>query len=174
MALFTNPTSFQNANALYSPSASHINPFAANFTHQEPTSLSQDGHFQTTASGPSLPRLALLVFEAVLEVVCVSFPGYLAARQGMFDTEAQKFVANLNVTLFTPCLSELHESLFRHQYVTSKAMSLISLYHFSNSFYETSFTADGEEVDGPGNYSCYLPRPDRRILHMLDCNITMF
>jgi hypothetical protein len=41
----------------------------------------------------------------VLEVVCVSLPGYIAAQQGMFDADAQKFVANLNVTLFTPCLS---------------------------------------------------------------------
>lgn len=54
---------------------------------------------------PSFLHLVLLVFEAVLEVVCVSLPGYIAAQQGMFDAEAQKFVANLNVTLFTPCLS---------------------------------------------------------------------
>lgn len=54
---------------------------------------------------PSFLHLVLLVFEAVLEVVCVSLPGYIAAQQGMFDSEAQKFVANLNVTLFTPCLS---------------------------------------------------------------------
>jgi hypothetical protein len=57
-------------------------------------------------SHPSLPHLALLVFEAILEVVCVSLPGYIVARLGMFDAEAQKFVANLNVMLFTPCLSK--------------------------------------------------------------------
>ena len=57
------------------------------------------------ASHPSFFHLVLLVFEAVLEVICVSLPGYIAARQGMFDADAQKFVANLNVTLFTPCLS---------------------------------------------------------------------
>ncbi|KAJ5682804.1 hypothetical protein N7462_005969 [Penicillium macrosclerotiorum] len=56
------------------------------------------------SSHPSFFHLVLLVFEAVLEVVCVSLPGYIAARQGMFDAEAQKLVANLNVTLFTPCL----------------------------------------------------------------------
>lgn len=50
-------------------------------------------------------HLVLLVFEAVLEVVCVSLPGYIAAKVGMFDADAQKFVANLNVALFTPCLS---------------------------------------------------------------------
>lgn len=58
-------------------------------------------------SHPDLGRLILLVFEAVMEVVCVSVPGYIIARQGMFNAEQQKFVANLNVMLFTPCLSEL-------------------------------------------------------------------
>ena len=57
------------------------------------------------SSHPTFVHLVLLVFEAVLEVVCVSLPGYIAARQGMFDADAQKFVANLNVALFTPCLS---------------------------------------------------------------------
>lgn len=41
-----------------------------------------------------------------MEVVCVSLPGYIIARQGMFDADMQKFVANLNVSLFTPCLSK--------------------------------------------------------------------
>ena len=59
------------------------------------------------SSHPSLPRLILLVFEAVLEVICVSLPGFLAARQGLFNSEMQKFTANLNVALFTPCLSKL-------------------------------------------------------------------
>ena len=54
---------------------------------------------------PSFANLILLVFEAVLKVVCVSLPGYIVAQQGLFDAEAQKFVANLNVMLFTPCLS---------------------------------------------------------------------
>ncbi|KAG6005285.1 hypothetical protein E4U21_000260 [Claviceps maximensis] len=52
----------------------------------------------------SLPHLCLLVFEAVLEVVCVSLPGYIIARLGHFDADKQKFLANLNVMLFTPCL----------------------------------------------------------------------
>ncbi|KAA6411854.1 MAG: auxin efflux carrier superfamily [Lasallia pustulata] len=56
------------------------------------------------SSHPSFGHLILLVFEAVLEVVCVSLPGYIVARQGLFSTEMQKFVANLNVMLFTPCL----------------------------------------------------------------------
>ena len=44
-----------------------------------------------------------------MEVVCVSLPGYIVARQGMFDADKQKFVANLNVALFTPCLSRFHK-----------------------------------------------------------------
>ncbi|KAF2673563.1 auxin efflux carrier [Microthyrium microscopicum] len=53
---------------------------------------------------PNFWHLNVLVFGAVLEVVCVSLPGYIIARQGMFDAESQKFLANLNVMLFTPCL----------------------------------------------------------------------
>ncbi len=56
-------------------------------------------------SHPSFDHLILLVFEAVLEVVCVSLPGYIIARLGHFDADKQKFLANLNVMLFTPCLS---------------------------------------------------------------------
>lgn len=59
---------------------------------------------------PSLDHLVLLVFEAVMEVVCVSLPGYIIARLGHFDVEKQKFLANLNVMLFTPCLSTLFHS----------------------------------------------------------------
>lgn len=39
-----------------------------------------------------------------MEVVCVSLPGYILARQGIFSAEHQRFLANLNVMLFTPCL----------------------------------------------------------------------
>lgn len=65
------------------------------------------------SSHPAIGHLILLVFEAVLEVVCVSLPGYIVARLGMFDADMQKFVANLNVTLFTPCLS--NSPLLRRQ-----------------------------------------------------------
>ncbi|KAI3327347.1 auxin efflux carrier [Xylariaceae sp. AK1471] len=53
---------------------------------------------------PNLAGLAFLVFEAVLEVICVSLPGYILARKGLFQPEHQKFVANMNMWLFTPCL----------------------------------------------------------------------
>ena len=56
-------------------------------------------------SHPSFGHLVMLVFEAVMEVVCVSLPGYIIARLGHFDADKQKFLANLNVMLFTPCLS---------------------------------------------------------------------
>ncbi|KAK3996509.1 auxin efflux carrier [Cladorrhinum sp. PSN332] len=55
-------------------------------------------------SHPPLDHLVLLVFGAVLEVICVSLPGYVIARLGHFDADKQKFLANLNVMLFTPCL----------------------------------------------------------------------
>ena len=57
------------------------------------------------SSHPDFGHLTLLVLEAVLEVVFVSLPGYIVARAGMFDAGSQKFVANLNVMVFLPCLS---------------------------------------------------------------------
>ncbi|KAK7744006.1 hypothetical protein SLS62_010367 [Diatrype stigma] len=59
---------------------------------------------ETHDSHPSFGHLVTLVFEAVMEVVCVSLPGYIIARAGYFDADKQKFLANLNVQLFTPCL----------------------------------------------------------------------
>ena len=102
MAIFTSPTSFQNAlvpRQLVTQTQTQMgfNP-AVNPADLTTASNSHSGH-------PSFLYLVLLVFEAVLEVICVCLPGYLAAQRGMFDAEAQKLVANLNVTLFTPCLS---------------------------------------------------------------------
>ena len=96
MSFFTSPTSFRlaNANSLTARFAVDQNTFS--------TMVKPPPH----SSHPDFGHLILLVFEAVLEVVCVSLPGYIVARQGMFDADAQKFVANLNVMLFTPCLSK--------------------------------------------------------------------
>ncbi|EGX95157.1 Auxin Efflux Carrier superfamily [Cordyceps militaris CM01] len=69
--------------------------------YELPLKVFAQGGGQTS---PSLSHLCLLVFEAVLEVVCVSLPGYIIARLGQFDGDKQKFLANLNVSLFTPCL----------------------------------------------------------------------
>ncbi len=63
------------------------------------------GLLKSHESHPSFVRLVELVFEAVMEVVCVSLPGYIIARLGHFDADKQKFLANLNVMLFTPCMS---------------------------------------------------------------------
>jgi len=56
------------------------------------------------SSHPSFIHLAGLVSEAVLEVVFVALPGFLVAYTGMFDANSQKFVAELNTMVFTPCL----------------------------------------------------------------------
>ncbi|KAI4176570.1 MAG: hypothetical protein LQ343_000861 [Gyalolechia ehrenbergii] len=74
------------------------------FNEQAPFTTVSNKAVPPHSSHPAFGHLILLVFEAVLEVVCVSFPGYVVARQGMFNAEMQKFAANLNVMLFTPCL----------------------------------------------------------------------
>lgn len=56
------------------------------------------------SSHPDFLSLAGLVSEAVLEVVFVALPGFLVAWTGMFDANSQKFVAELNTMVFTPCL----------------------------------------------------------------------
>ncbi|KAL8899404.1 MAG: hypothetical protein Q9207_006217 [Kuettlingeria erythrocarpa] len=71
---------------------------------QNPFTTFRNNALPPHSSHPPFGHLILLVFEAVMEVVCVSFPGYIVARQGMFNAEMQKFAANLNVMLFTPCL----------------------------------------------------------------------
>ena len=100
MGIFTNPTSYR-LNAVvagndYGPSVATSSFSALSFLGKR-----MNDH----ESHPALGHLILLVFEAVMEVVCVSLPGYIVARNGMFDADNQKFVANLNVALFTPCLS---------------------------------------------------------------------
>lgn len=99
MAIVTSPTSFRIANGwgIISPRM---------LTSQVEYGVTDPvwARHSTSPAHPSFPHLVLLVFEAVLEVICVSLPGYIAARIGMFDTDAQKLVANLNVALFTPCL----------------------------------------------------------------------
>jgi len=109
MSFLTSPTSFRNNEFL---SSQQQPPYLMTYS----TAFSNGSipfDFSTMAKGqaphsshPALGHLILLVFEAVLEVVCVALPGYIIARYGMFDAEMQKFVANLNVLLFTPCLSE--------------------------------------------------------------------
>lgn len=108
MPLLTAPRSFINANIQSFTQAplttgSNHNTTLLSVIAQNGASAFSGG---ALSAHPSFPHLALLIFEAVLEVVCISLPGYIIARMGMFDATAQKFVANLNVTLFTPCLSK--------------------------------------------------------------------
>ncbi|KAK8043509.1 transporter [Apiospora rasikravindrae] len=90
--------------ALSRPTAFRVNNRVADFSPNIPqfAVFGQDGGAHD--SHPAFGHLVLLVFEAVMEVVCVSLPGYIIARLGHFDAEKQKFLANLNVMLFTPCL----------------------------------------------------------------------
>lgn len=100
MGLFTKPTSFR----LASGNEGSLAVATHSFTDMASGAL-QTRMMKPHDSHPPLGHLILLVFEAVMEVVCVSLPGYIVARLGMFDADKQKFVANLNVALFTPCLS---------------------------------------------------------------------
>jgi hypothetical protein len=99
MPFFTSPTSYRlNAVVAGDNVPSVVTNSLSSFAFLTNRANNHESH-------PALGHLILLVFEAVMEVVCVSLPGYIVARQGMFDADKQKFVANLNVALFTPCLS---------------------------------------------------------------------
>jgi choline kinase len=74
------------------------------------------------SSHPDFANLTLLVFEAVMEVVCVSLPGYIVARMGQFDAENQKFLANLNTQLFTPCLSTWFDVVTYHRLIVLQSL----------------------------------------------------
>jgi hypothetical protein len=101
MGLFTNPTSYRlNAIAGNDVGPSIVGRTLSSFSLGIVRRAANDHD-----SHPALGHLMLLVFEAVMEVVCVSLPGYIVARNGMLDAEKQKFLAELNVMLFTPCLS---------------------------------------------------------------------
>ncbi|PKS09614.1 hypothetical protein jhhlp_004232 [Lomentospora prolificans] len=94
--------------------ASFLDPYLNfnNYTKYSVPGDSDGSHLQSALgigggnhdSHPPLARLMLLVFSAILEVVCISLPGYIIARLGHFDADKQKFLANLNIMLFTPCL----------------------------------------------------------------------
>lgn len=77
-----------------------------------------------SSPGPSILHLVLLVSEAVMEVVCVCLPGYIIARMGQFDAENQKFLANLNVNLFTPCLGASFFLIITRNYSTLRILLL--------------------------------------------------
>lgn len=107
MPFFTNPTSYRLAHGLKHLAERAVgNDTMSGLLLNANTMNVLKEKLPPHSSHPDFGHLVLLVFEAVLEVVCVSLPGYIVARQGMFDADAQKFVANLNVQLFTPCLGQ--------------------------------------------------------------------
>lgn len=107
------------------------------------------------SSHPDFANLTLLVFEAVMEVVCVSLPGYIVARMGQFDAENQKFLANLNTQLFTPCLSTPPQAC------DDKSTTLTTT---TRSLYQARVAADGRQAVRPRRHSRHIRRADPRFL----------
>ena len=117
MSFFQSPTSFRlrdlTDTALHFTQRRHI-PAAAAGEAQHPFLTAASMANSTLSILKELPpphsqhpnflHLAGLVCEAVLEVVFVALPGFLVAWTGMFDANSQKFVAELNTMVFTPCL----------------------------------------------------------------------
>ena len=163
MPFFTSPRAFQNANYLAN-SYSNLHPPVVSGILSQPLlnqvrlSSSSATRLPPHSSHPTLPHLAMLVFEAVLEVVCVSLPGYIIARQGMFSAEMQKFAANLNVTVFTPCLSML---LFPATKSTSNRRC---------SLHKVSLPIDNRQARGPRNHTPHLCRSDPRFIRLFTCS----
>ena len=80
--------------------------FIANGLSQFPmpmgaAAMGDDGH----SSHPSVPHLIVLVLTAIGEVVCVSLPGFVLAKMGLFGAPYQRWASDVNIWVFTPCLS---------------------------------------------------------------------
>jgi hypothetical protein len=114
------------------------------------------------SSHPNFGHLSLLVFQAVLEVVFVALPGYIVARQGMFDANAQKFAANLNVQLFTPCLSTFP----RFPITLNPALTFASLL-------QTLLTTAARGSPWSSTYSSHICYPDRRLVRMCQIRVVV-
>ncbi|CUM51391.1 uncharacterized protein AC631_05502 [Debaryomyces fabryi] len=59
---------------------------------------------ESPQNGLSYQSISYLTFEAILEVVIICFAGFVAAKSGILNIQAQKVISQLNVDLFTPCL----------------------------------------------------------------------
>jgi hypothetical protein len=81
---------------------------------------------------------------------------------GMFDADAQKFVANLNVTLFTPCLSMSHTHRF-------EKLSLNSFY----SLYQAGIPIDSGKTHRSCHHSCHFYCSDSSFIFLCFCGFPM-
>ena len=112
MAWFESPTSFRLRELAASAANTSFAVLHSRSTEgQLPVDISTAtvlggiaGTMNDHASHPDFLHLAGLVCEAVLEVIFVALPGFIVAASGMFDANSQKFVAELNTMVFTPCL----------------------------------------------------------------------
>lgn len=164
MPFVTSPSSFHDAKFMATSFSNFNIPAVPGISTQPAINQAQLSSATATplplhSSHPALPRLTLLVFEAVLEVVCVSLPGYIIARQGMFTAEMQKFAAELNVAVFTPCLSMLQ---------------LPAAYFGSNfccSLHQASLSIDNRQARGPCHHSSHFHSSNTNLIHLFDRRI---
>lgn len=125
MGIFTHPTSYRLASAAMDHGSAHMKRIAG-MASEVPIlrDTAMVGLLNDHESHPDFGHLTMLVFSAVLEVVCVALPGYIVARRGMFDAEAQKMLANMNVQIFTPCLGTLREKSRRREEEEEKELDV--------------------------------------------------
>ena len=152
MQFFTSPRSY-SANYMGS-SSSNLNIASQRALNQGWLSSAAAIPLPPHSSHPTLPHLTMLVFGAVLEVVCVSLPGYIIARQGMFTAEMQKFAANLNVAVFTPCLS------------TVQLPAAHSRSNDCHSLHQACLSTDNRQACGPCHHSPHFFRSDHHFIHL--------
>ncbi|KAH3900596.1 AEC family transporter SCDLUD_003588 [Saccharomycodes ludwigii] len=104
--------------------------------------------------GLSIPNLSYVTFESVVEVVLVSFAGFICAYTGLLPKSGQKNISLLNVDLFTPCLifSKLAKSLSVAKILEISIIPLFyalttSISYFSGFFISKFFHFDVDETN---------------------------
>ena len=147
MGFFSNPTSYR-LNAI---ACNGVGPSIADSTISSFSLGIARRAVNDHESHPALGHLILLVFEAVMEVVCVSLPGYIVARQGLLDADKQKFMAEMNVMLFTPALSMWFRFLLLHD------ADWCSLHQIGQ-------TIERRQVAGISCHSSYLHCPNNSLV----------
>ena len=132
------------------PSGSPYTDFFMDSTFMDSLMLQNAAPVGSKGAHPTFSALTLLVLGAVMEVVFVSLPGYIIAKCGMMDPEFQKFLANLNVMLFTPCLS------------TSALLSNANA--DPSSLRETGLPIDPGQTARAWNNTRHIPSADLRLV----------